>query len=236
MQRSRRHSPPARGRSGGGGSSKTMLLGLIALVLLGVAYVFMYIQTMMFKGKLDGALSEKVINTVQYNLLSAPSVKKRLGKVARELKLVSPRYFVTIQTRDDFSNHGSYYLRRSLLGFKNAQSMRSDKVPGCSNIDALMPGTSLKSLSSSTAAGQGSMVNRVGAAAAKDGKAMVTGDAPTTSAPPGSLIFAIDVVFTFKYMFFKRKMWFHRRCYLYPQRRRHQTVDQISPVLTGKTQ
>lgn len=222
---SRIHSPVPEPSSGSGGKIIGWLLLLLVLAV-GV-YGFFSMRSAMFSRTVDAALIEHVMDTIQYEKVSRQTVHRHIQKAARLAPFQTYPYKATIRIvrRSDFSQWGTYYLQPSYQGYKSAQSIRIRKAPGCNMRDALPPGTTLKQLVGQGGQGDKSLRNRVEGLASNDAKATVHGTSTRTRTPQGTIVFSVDLTLTYRFLFFKRKMWFHKRCFFYPQRRNYETTD-----------
>lgn len=228
MPMPRSHAPVAASDPPGGGAGKTVLLFLVLVLLIGLSYMFFKIQTTIFKSRFASAFQEKVMDTVQYPTLTRARVKQRIQVAAKTAKLPTAtlKSYVTIATKDSFETLGRYYLHGQRKGYSAAEANRTINIPGCSLTDAMPPGLTLRKIAGAPPAGGKNLQNRVQGMTGNDASAVVTGTKARTRAPANALIFAVDLTFTYKFLFFKKKMWFHKRCYFYKKRRPANTSNE----------
>lgn len=225
--RARIQQPPSSPEGGGG--SKILLLLLLTVVVFGLLYLFFRIQLMMTTSRIEAALGEHVMNTVQYAKVTQTAIDKHVTKATNAAKVKPGTFksFAAILPKEDFASLGDYYLKDHLKGYQSAQPLKSPKTPGCSMIDALSPDTTLRTLAGQK--GKRSFRNRVDGMTSRDGTAVVTGTKANTTTPDGAIVLALDLLVDFKYLFFKRKLWFHKRCYFFAKRRPYTASNQHKP-------
>ncbi len=213
-------------------NAKLILFLLGILLLVGLLFLYVKIESVMLISRFDGLLNDEVVNTNQYETVTAEAVKKQVFQLARRTKFLprKMKVYVTIQPKKLFESYGHYYKKNKMLNFSNISNQKSEKIPGCSMQDALPPKTTLQDL---VRGGQGkrNILNRFEGVVAKDARAVLTGRNIRQRTPEKAIILAVDILVKHKILLFQRYFWFHRRCFFYAARRPYQESSELKELL-----
>jgi hypothetical protein len=208
----------------GGTSLGTRLFQLLLLAALGAGGVFgvAEIRQLFLNEKVSREVMNNVIDTIAYGRVNAKKGRTLLNKAMGRLKLTGVKSYFTILSKSDFKELGSYYLKARARGHRNVTKKSARGWRGCNTTDAIPTGTTVAGLSKGSGRkGKKSMMNRLQGIASNDAGAVLSGKSGGKGGPSDEMIvYAVDVFFTYKTLFLKKKLWYHHRCYFHPSRRK----------------